>query len=92
MTAKRWFGLIPCEALTSSTSPSLPALWILARANQRVLAQLDDQPSASLAAEVSPDPLQEDAETQAAVSKKLYVDQCPDKPREEATDLHSTAL
>jgi hypothetical protein len=80
------------EPLSCSTSPSPPALWILAGVNQRALARLDDQPSASLAADVSPDPLKEDAETQAAVSKKLYVDQCPDKPREVATDLHSTAL
>jgi hypothetical protein len=69
-----------------------PALWILAPGKSEVLVRLDNQPSASFAADVGPDPLQEDAETQAALSKKLYVDQCPDKPREEATDLYTTAL
>lgn len=91
MSARRCFALIPCKQLSSFTSPR-PPLVDSRSGKSEVLARFDNQPSASLTANVSPDPLEEDAETQAALSKKLYVDQCPDKPREEATDLYRTAL
>jgi hypothetical protein len=56
------------------------------------LALFDDQSGSSFTTEVCPDPLKEDAKPQAALCQKLYVDQSPDKPREETTHLHATAL
>jgi hypothetical protein len=56
------------------------------------LALFDNQAGRSFATEVCPDPLEEDAKPQAALRQKLYVDQSPDKPREQSTHLYSPAL
>jgi hypothetical protein len=46
----------------------------------------------ALCAEVRPGPLEKDAEPQAALSQKLYVDQHRDEPSHEAAHHHTPAL
>jgi hypothetical protein len=64
----------------------------IANLSSDALALFDDQSGSSFATEVCPDPLKEDAKPQAALCQKLYVDQSPDKPREETTHLYVPAL
>ena len=61
----------------------------IANLSSAILALFNDQPVTALCTEVRPDPLKEDAEPQAAVSQKLYVDQGPDEPGQETT-YHDT--
>ena len=46
----------------------------------------------ALCTEVRSDPLEKDAELQAALSQKLYVDQDPDEPSQETAHHHAPAL
>jgi hypothetical protein len=48
-----------------------------------ILALFNDQPVTTLCTEVRPGRLEKDAEPQAALSQKLYVDQDPDEPSQE---------
>jgi hypothetical protein len=57
-----------------------------------VLARFDDQPITAFCTDVCPGPLEKDAEPQATLSQKLYVDQSPDEPREETTHHDAPTL
>src|SRR5580698_3192643 len=57
-----------------------------------MLAMINDQAAAALPTEISPDPLEEYTEPQTALGEKLYVDQTPDQPGEEAAHADTAAL
>src|SRR6266702_7026840 len=65
---------------------------VIANLSSTILALFNDQPVTALCTEVRPDPLEEDAEPQAALSKKLYVDQGPDEPGQETAHHDTPAL
>lgn len=65
---------------------------VIATLSSTVLARFNDQPVTALCAEVRPDPLDEDAEAQAVLGQKLYVDQGPDEPCKETAHQDTAAL
>ena len=79
----RWHSYEPCRLL-----PQLA----IANLSSAILALFNDQPVTALCTEVRPDPLEEDAEPQAALSQKLYVDQGPDEPSQETAHHDTPAL
>src|SRR3954453_23552570 len=64
----------------------------IANLSSAILVLFNDQPVTALCTEVRPDPLEEDAEPQAALSQKLYVDQGPDEPSQETAHHDTPAL
>jgi hypothetical protein len=68
-------GIFPSRVYRELILPLLPSRSRATYGMSEGFSVLYNQPSASLAANVCPHPLQEDAETQAALGEELYVDQ-----------------
>ena len=64
----------------------------IANLSSAILALFNDQPVAALCTEVRPDPLHKDADPQAALCQKLYMDQGPDEPSQETAHHDTPAL
>ena len=79
----RWHSYEPCRLLPHTA---------IAKLSSAIPALFNDQPVTAFRTDVCPDPLEEDADPQAALSQKLHVDQCPDKPGEETTYPDTPAL
>src|SRR5215471_11996164 len=65
------------------------ASWLADRCGTVVV---HDEPRAPLAAQIGPDPLQEDAQSKARCGQELDMNECPNQPRPQPADLYFAAL